>query len=425
MSKQQEVKIEDKIELWDIDKVIPYENNIKDHPKKQIEALADRILEEGFNQPIVVDMAGVIIKGHGRRLAAIHLELKQVPVIRLNLSDKQARLARIADNRIAESEWLEELLKMEFEHLESLGVDLTEAGFTKEEIDKINNLFVEHSEVEEDEFDEEPPEVPVSKSGDLYELIDKEAGLTHRVLCGDSTEESHLQNLIGDHKADMWLTDPPYNVDYEGKTKDSLKIENDSMADGEFRNFLINAYQAADKALKPGASFYIWHADSEGYNFRGAAKDIGWQVRQCLIWMKNAIVLGRQDYHWQHEPCLYGWTNGTHKWYADRKQSTILKFNKPNRNGEHPTMKPVELFAYLIQNNSREHDVILDSFGGSGTTLMASQQLNRRAFLMEFDPRYCDVIIKRWAKFMTDHNKSYKIMKNGATFTLEDEQNAA
>ena len=425
MSKQQEVKIEDKIELWDMDKVIPYENNIKDHPKKQVEALADRILEEGFNQPIVVDMQGVIIKGHGRRLAAIHLDLKQVPVIRLNLSDKQARLARIADNRIAESEWLEELLKMEFEHLEKLGVDLTETGFSKEEIDKINNLFVEHSEVEEDEFDEVPPEVPDSKSGDLYELIDEEAGLSHRVLCGDSTKESHLQNLIGDHKADMWLTDPPYNVDYEGKTKDSLKIENDSMADGEFRAFLINAYQAADKALKPGASFYIWHADSEGYNFRGAAKDIGWQVRQCLVWVKNAIVLGRQDYHWQHEPCLYGWTNGTHKWYADRKQSTILKFNKPNRNGEHPTMKPVELFAYLIQNNSREHDVILDSFGGSGTTLIASQQLNRRAFLMEFDPRYCDVIVKRWAKFMNDHNKPYKLMKNGAPFTLEEVSDAA
>ena len=420
----QKIKIEDKIELWNIDKVIPYEQNTKEHPVKQVEALAKRIVEEGFNQPIVVDMNGVIIKGHGRRLAAIKLKISQVPIIKLNLSDKQAMIARIADNKLAESSWLEELLKMEFEHLEELGVNLNETGFTDKEIDTINQMFLEQSDLEDDGFDQGTNENPISKVGDLYELID-ESGTTHRVKCGDSTEVDDVMMLVGDHKADMWLTDPPYNVNYEGKTKDSLKIENDSMDDGEFRFFLTNAYQAADSALKPGASFYIWHADSEGYNFRGAAKDTGWQIRQCLIWVKNNIVLGRQDYHWQHEPCLYGWTKGTHKWYSDRKQSTILKFNKPTRNGEHPTMKPIELFGYLIQNNSREEDIILDSFGGSGTTLIASQQLNRRAFLMEFDPRYVDVIVKRWAIFMNDNNKNFKILRNGKNFFWEDLKSAA
>lgn len=193
------------------------------------------------------------------------------------------------------------------------------------------------------------------------------------------------------------MTDPPYNVDYEGGT--GLKIMNDKMDNDSFRQFLVDAFSAAKSVMKAGAAFYIWHADSEGYNFRGACFDIGWTVRECLIWAKNSMVLGRQDYQWQHEPCLYGWNGGSHCWYSDRKQTTLLKFDKPTKNGEHPTMKPVPLFDYLIKNSSKEGDIVLDSFGGSGTTIMACEQNNRKGYCMELDPRYVDVIVSRWEAF--------------------------
>ena len=198
----------------------------------------------------------------------------------------------------------------------------------------------------------------------------------------------------------MWLTDPPYNVAYEGGTKEKLTIQNDSMSNDAFRQFLCDAYSAADAVMKKGAVFYIWHADSEGYNFRGAAADIGWPIRQCLIWKKSSLVMGRQDYHWMHEPCLYGWKEGaSHLWASDRKQTTILEFAKPSRNGEHPTMKPVELFEYQMLNNTKGSDLVLDSFAGSGTTAIACEKHGRCARLMELDPKYCDVIIKRWQDF--------------------------
>ena len=197
----------------------------------------------------------------------------------------------------------------------------------------------------------------------------------------------------------MFITDPPYNVDYVGKTKDSLKIQNDKMDNDSFRQFLVDAFTTAKTVMKAGASFYIWHADSEGYNFRGACFDIGWKVRECLIWCKNSMVMGRQDYQWQHEPCLYGWNEGSHAWYSDRKQTTVLKFDRPSRNREHPTMKPVALFDYLIKNSSKKGDNILDVFAGSGTTVMACEQNGRNAYCMELDPKYCDVIVERWENF--------------------------
>lgn len=203
--------------------------------------------------------------------------------------------------------------------------------------------------------------------------------------------------------ADLLITDPPYNVNYEGKTKDRLKIENDKMSDSTFREFLRDAFVCANTVMKPGAVFYIWHADSEGYNFRGACKDVNWQVRQCIIWNKNVMVMGRQDYQWKHEPCLYGWKDGaSHLWASDRKQTTVIDFNKPQRNGEHPTMKPVGLFDYQIKNNTKGSDIVLDLFGGSGTTLIACEQDGRKARLMELDPHYCDVIIQRWEN-LTGH----------------------
>ena len=198
----------------------------------------------------------------------------------------------------------------------------------------------------------------------------------------------------------MLITDPPYNVAYEGGTKDKLTIKNDNMESEQFRAFLTSAFYAADTVMKNGAVFYIWHADSEGYNFRGACKDVEWKVRQCLIWNKNSMVLGRQDYQWKHEPCLYGWKGGaSHLWASDRKQTTILEFEKPLRNSEHPTMKPIALFDYQIKNNTKQEDTVLDLFAGSGTTLIACEQNGRISFNMELDPKYVDVIIDRWENF--------------------------
>ena len=255
-------------------------------------------------------------------------------------------------------------------------------------------LDVEFPELNEQEVKE--VEVPENvetrcKAGDIWKLGE------HRLMCGDSTKVEHIQKLMDGEKADLLITDPPYNVAYEGKTKDKLTIQNDSLDDANFREFLKDAFFAADSVMKPGAVFYIWHADSEGYNFRGACRDVEWKVRQCLIWNKNAQVMGRQDYHWKHEPCLYGWKEGaSHLWASDRKQTTVLDFDRPNRNGEHPTMKPVALFDYQIKNNTKGSDIVLDSFGGSGTTLIACEQNKRIARIMELDPHYCDVIIQRW-----------------------------
>jgi DNA modification methylase len=222
----------------------------------------------------------------------------------------------------------------------------------------------------------------------------------HRVMCGDSTSAADVAALCGGELADMWLTDPPYNVAYEGGTKEKLTIQNDKMDDGSFRTFLREAYVAADASMRPGAAFYIWHADSESYNFRGAARDAGWTVRQCLIWKKQTLVMGRQDYHWKHEPCLYGWKDGAaHFWASDRKQTTVLEFDRPMRSTEHPTMKPVDLFAYLMLNNTKVGDIVLDSFAGSGTTAIVAEKFGRRARVMELDPKYCDVIVKRWQDF--------------------------
>lgn len=258
------------------------------------------------------------------------------------------------------------------------------------------------ADAEDDDFDESEVTESVCCPGDLWQLG------RHRLLCGDSTNKEDIERLMGGELADLWLTDPPYNVGYEGKTADKLTIENDSMSDAAFKEFLVKCYAAANASMKKGAAFYIWHADSEGYNFRSACHEIGWKVRECLIWVKNSMVMGRQDYQWQHEPCLYGWKEGaSHNWYSDRKQTTILSYAKPTRNGEHPTMKPVPLFAYQMCNSTKPGDLVLDSFGGSGTTMIAAEQMGRRARLMELDPHYCDVIIARWEKLTG--NKAVKL----------------
>ena len=389
------MKLPDTLETIQIGALIPYARNSRTHSDAQVAQIAASIKEFGFTNPVLIDGGGGIIAGHGRVLAARKLGLTDVPCIRLDhLTDAQKRAYVIADNRLAlNSGWDTEMLKVEFADLQELGFDLELTGFDLDEIKELLAPVGTEGLTDPDDAPP-PPENPRTVPGDIW-VMGK-----HRLLCGDSTSVSDLEKLTEGQLVDMWLTDPPYNVAYEGGTKEKLTIKNDEMGDDQFRQFLRDAYTAADMVMKPGAVFYIWHADSEGYNFRGAARDAGWTVRQCLIWKKSSLVMGRQDYHWKHEPCLYGWKEGaSHLWAADRKQTTILEFEKPTRNGEHPTMKPVALFEYQLLNNTKGGDQVLDSFGGSGTTLIAAEKNGRVARIMELDPKYCDVIVKRWQDF--------------------------
>lgn len=372
-----------KIEYTNINDLKKYHKNAKKHPKEQVNRIANSIKEFGMCDPIGVwGKDNLIIEGHGRLMALKKLGYTKAPIIRLDhLSEEQRKAYTLAHNKSAESEWDFEILSDELKSI--VDIDMMDFGFDL-------SLEDEEYEVIEDEVPEIPVE-PKAKYGDIYQLGN------HRLMCGDATVLEDVRTLMNDNKADLLLTDPPYNVDYEGKTKDSLKIKNDNMGDNQFKQFLTDSFSNANEVMKEGASFYIWHADSEGYNFRSACKDVSWKVRQCLIWNKNTMVMGRQDYQWKHEPCLYGWKDGaSHNWYSDRKQTTVLEFNKPSKSELHPTMKPLDLFAYQMKNSTAKGDIVLDLFGGSGTTLMVSEQLDRNAYIMELDPRYVDAIINRW-----------------------------
>ena len=380
----------------EITALIPYAKNSRTHDDAQVAQIAASIKEFGWTNPILIDGDKGIIAGHGRLMAARKLKMDKVPVIELNgMTDAQKKAYVIADNRLAlNAGWDNAMLTIELQDLEDEGFDLSLTGFDDSELDALLNPIEETEGLTDEDAVPDVPEEPKTKVGDIYILGN------HRLMCGDSCSVTDMEKLVNDRQVDMWLTDPPYNVAYEGKTKDALTIQNDSMSDDGFRQFLRDAYVTADTVMKAGAVFYIWHADSEGYNFRGAAHDAGWKVRQCLIWKKSTMVMGRQDYHWKHEPCLYGWKEGAgHLWATDRKQTTILEFDKPSRNGEHPTMKPVALFEYQMLNNTKGGDIILDSFGGSGTTMLAAEKNGRIAYVMELDPKYCDVIVKRWEDF--------------------------
>jgi site-specific DNA-methyltransferase (adenine-specific) len=411
----------DKVERWDINRLIPYARNSRTHSDAQVAQIAASIREWGWTTPILVDEAGSIIAGHGRLQAARLLKMTEVPVvIASGWSQAQKRAYVIADNKLAlNAGWDNELLALELAELDGLGFDVELTGFSDEEIKDLMPVEVTEGLTDADDAPA-VQENPVTVPGDVW-VMGK-----HRLLCGDSTSVDDLAKLTQGSLVDMWLTDPPYNVAVQGgnhgdpNRKNGLKIMNDKMSDDQFRQFLRDAYTAADTVMKPGAVFYIWHADSEGYNFRGAAKDAGWTVRQCLIWKKSSIVMGRQDYQWKHEPCLYGWKDGAgHLWASDRKQTTIMEFDRPSRNGEHPTMKPVALFEYQLLNNTKGGDIVLDSFGGSGTTLIAAEKNGRTAMIMELDPRYCDVIVKRWQDFTgqkavhAESGKTFDEVSNG------------
>jgi len=383
-----------KIEIADINSIKPYENNPRKLSETAIEKVAMSLKEYGFRQPIVVDKDRIIVVGHTRFRASKKLGLKEVPItIAANLTSEQINAYRIADNRTAdESEWDSELLKMEIKELELKDFNLDLLGFNEDQLNDI--LFEEKQGLTDEDEVPETPEEPISKLGDIWNLG------KHKLICGDSTKLETYEKLFGDNKADLYLTDPPYNVAYVGKTKDKLTIQNDKQTDDEFIQFLNQAFIAVDSVLKMGGSFYIWHSDTEGLNFRLACIEAKWRLRQTLIWSKNSMVMGRQDYHWQHEPCLYGWKEGSsHSWHSDRKQTTIIKHDRPTQSKLHPTMKPVGLMEYLINNSSKQEDIILDSFLGSGSTLIACEKLDRICYGIELDPKYCDVIVKRWEQF--------------------------
>lgn len=376
-------------DLVDLDLLVPNPRNTNKHSAAQIKLLAKIMNHQGWRNPIVVSTrSGFMTKGHARLEAARLNGWTQAPVDRQHYLTEADELAdMIADNKIAELAESDEM------RIQGIAMELGDSfdfdlfGIPDFRITGIDQL---DPEKDQDEIPA-PPKVAKTKPGDLYTLG------RHRLLCGDATNLSDFQKLMGGEMADMVWTDPPYNVAYEGKTKESLTIQNDSMTDDMFYKFLFDAYTNLFMSTKEGGSIYVAHADSEGVNFRKGMIDAGWMLKQCLIWVKQTMVMGRQDYHWRHEPILYGWKPGAaHTWETDRKQTTVLEFDRPFRNEEHPTMKPVDLIYYMITNSSRKGHIVLDCFGGSGSTLVACEKAQRRANLLELDPIYCDVIVKRW-----------------------------
>ena len=380
----------------DIADLVPYDRNPRLNDGA-VDSVVESMDQVGYITPIVIDENRQILAGETRCKALKKRGVKHDMVLQVfGLTEEQKKKFRLLDNKVGEiAEWDIDLLIGELS-----AVDFGEFDFGFDELvaymtdSKEGEASSQAGAATEDDYDPVMPEAPKSKRGEVYRLG------RHRLMCGDSTVYSDIKKLMGDCPADLLLTDPPYNVNYEGSTADHLTIQNDNMEDSAFREFLRNAFSCADAVMRPGAAFYIWHADSEGYNFRGACFDVGWQVRQCLVWNKNALVLGWQDYQWKHEPCLYGWKHGaSHCWFSDRKQTTVLDYDKPVRSDLHPTMKPIALFDYLIRNSCPAEGIVLDPFNGSGTTIMACEQNGRSAYCMELDPRYVDAAISRWEAF--------------------------
>lgn len=379
-----------------ISEIKPYENNPRNNDEAS-KKVAESIKEFGFKVPIIVDKNNVIIAGHTRYKAAKYLKIESIPVIKAeDLTPEQVKAFRIMDNKSSElASWDYEALLKEMESLKLENYDIEFTGF---ELEEVESLFDEYNpkEIQEDEsfnIEEELQSIeePITKKGDVWLLRN------HRLLCGDSTLEADVLKLMDGHKARMVFTDPPYNVNYEGGTEEKLTIQNDNMSDSEFYNFLLSVFKNYYNLMEEGAAIYVCHADSEGENFRKAYREAGLKLAECIIWVKDKFVMGRQDYHWRHEPILYGWKEGkAHYFVDDRTQDTVWEIPKPKRNAEHPTMKPIPLCARAIKNSSKPKDLVVDLFGGSGSTLMAAQETERICYTMELDEKYCDVIVSRY-----------------------------
>nr|DAE69461.1 MAG TPA: adenine specific DNA methyltransferase [Caudoviricetes sp.] len=383
--------------------LIDYKNNPRKNDKA-VEAVANSINSFGFKVPVIIDKNNVLVCGHTRVKAAKKLGIEEIPVIIADdLNEDQIKAFRIADNKTAElADWDMDKLA---EELKLIEMDMEQFGF-----DDLEKLL--DRDVLEDDFKEELLETAYSKKGDVF-VFGK-----HRLMCGDSTKSEDVEKLMNGTKADMIFTDPPYNVDYEGST--GMKIQNDKQSDEDFYNFLLNAFKNMHESVKPGGAIYVCHADSEGVNFRNAFKAAGFKLAECLIWVKNSLVLGRQDYQWRHEPILYGWKEGAgHYFINDRSQDTIWEYNKPKVNDLHPTMKPLELVGRAIKNSSKNGEIVLDLFGGSGSTMIAAEQINRVAYLMELDEKYTDVIVKRMLRFIQTYDDCY-LIRDGIKTPLKE-----
>lgn len=398
------------VEYMNIETLIPYINNPRKN-EKAIDMVAGSIKEFGFKNPIIIDKDNIIVAGHTRYEASKKLDLKEVPVIKADdLTEKQIKAFRIADNKTAEfAEWDMDLLAIELEGLEDIFT-----GFEAVELEDIMGT----DEVLEDDFDEEEAleeaTVPLSLRGDVWLLGN------NRLMCGDSTDAADVQILMDGKFANMVFTDPPYNVAYEGKTKDKLVIENDDMSHDEFYEFLSVVFTNYFNIMAVGAPIYVCHADSEGENFRRAYRESGLKLAECIVWVKNSFVMGRQDYHWRHEPILYGWKEGAaHYFVNDRTQDTVWEIARPQRNAEHPTMKPLELCVRAIKNSSKPKDLVVDLFGGSGSTLIAADSINRICYSMEYDTRYVDVIVNRYVKTKESSDDVY-LIRNGEKIKYSD-----
>ena len=400
------------MQLVDINKLIPYVNNARTHNAQQINKLRSSLREFGFINPVIIDCDFNVIAGHGRIMAAKEEGISKVPCVFVDyLTEAQKKAYILADNRMAmDAGWDEELLKVEIEALQAEDFDLSLTGFDEKEL---AGFFDTSDNAKEDDFDvdTELGKPPVTKTGDLWLLGN------HRLLCGDSTKEESYALLMNGKKANLVVTDPPYNVNYQGTAG---KIKNDNLENEKFYQFLFDAFTCMEKAMADDASIYVFHADTEGLNFRKAFADAGFYLSGTCIWKKQSLVLGRSPYQWQHEPCLFGWKkNGKHQWYSDRKQATIWEFDKPKKNGDHPTMKPVPLLAYPIKNSSMSNCIVLDPFGGSGSTLIACEQTGRICHTIELDEKYCDVIVKRYIEQVgTAENVS--VVRDGKTIRFDD-----
>lgn len=394
--------------LVDIDKLIPYVNNARTHSKEQINKLRASIREFGFINPVIIDRDYNVIAGHGRIMASKDEGIDKVPCVFVDyLTDAQKKAYILADNRMAlDADWDEELLRVEIESLQGADFDLNLTGFDEAEL---MDIFGDdnQSRAKDDDFDLTAALEKASfvEKGDVWTVG------RHRLMCGDATSSEDVSTLMGNTKANLILTDPPYGVSF--KSSSGLTIQNDSMKNEEFYNFLFASFKCMAEHLENGGSAYVFHADTEGLNFRKAFIDAGFHLAGCCIWVKDSLVLGRSDYQWQHEPVLYGFVqNGKHKWYSDRKQTTIWNFDKPKRNANHPTSKPLDLLSYPIGNSTQENGVVIDTFGGSGSTMMACEQMNRICYMMELDEKYASVILRRYVE-NTNNAEGVFVERNG------------
>ena len=396
------------MQLVPLSKLVPYVNNARTHSPEQLTKLRSSLREFGFINPVIIDREFNVIAGHGRIAAAKEEGITEVPCVFADfLTEAQKKAYILADNRMAlDAGWDEELLRIEIESLQGADFDVSLTGFGE---DEIADLFAGDGEkdVKDDDFDLSAAleKAAFVERGDIWTVG------RHRLMCGDATSAEDVAALMDGKKANLIVTDPPYNVAF--KSGSGLSIQNDSMENGEFYTFLYNSFQNMAAHLEKGGAAYVFHADTEGLNFRKAFVDAGFHLAGVCIWVKNSLVLGRSDYQWQHEPVLYGFLkNGKHPWYSDRKQTTIWNYDKPKRNKNHPTSKPLDLLGYPICNSSQENAIVLDTFGGSGSTMMACEQTNRICHMMELDEKYASVILRRYVEDTGDSENVY-VVRNG------------